>query len=105
MHMLTSANSTDPQYKIYCIDGQAAVAKSVVVHRFVLHDITDDPDLWAAEPLYQWEHSEAGEWVMQHSVETPVWHRQASASMMGYEYVVVARLTPIDQTFFKLKYQ
>jgi len=101
-----SVNNADLQYKIESINGEEVVTKRVVVHQFTIYDSTDDPDLWAAEPLYQWEHSEAGQWVMQHSLEKPVWHRQWAADLiMCYRYVVVARLTLRDQTFFKLKYQ
>jgi len=101
----STVNTPDLQYKIESVNGQEIVTRSVVVHQFTIYDSTDDPDLWAGEPLYKWEQSEAGQWVKQHSTETPVWYRQLTVDSMNYQYIVVARLTLRDQTFFKLKYQ
>ena len=64
----------------------------------------EDPDLYAAQPLWEWQKSEAGAWVMEHAVETPFWTRQADHTSFGYRYYVVARLRESDQTFFKLKW-
>ena len=64
----------------------------------------EDPDLYAAQPLYNWQNSEAGSWVMEHAVETPFWTRQADYSSYGYRYYIVARLRESDQTFWKLKW-
>jgi hypothetical protein len=101
----SATNKTELKYKIESIDGQDVVASRVVVHQFDLYDITDDPDLWAGESLYKWEHSDAGKWVKQHSTEPPVWYRQLAVSTAGYQYIIVARLTLPDQTFFKLKFK
>jgi len=74
-------------------DGQEVVEEihKVVVHRFRLSDV-DDPDLYAAEPLYKWEKSEPGQFVMQHAVDQPEWHRNINQSTYSYQYVIVAEL-------------
>ena len=48
------------------IDGQAVVFSDVVVHEFPMGDV-EDPDLYAAQPLWDWQNSEAGAWVMEHA--------------------------------------
>jgi hypothetical protein len=78
--------------------------KKVMVHTFTVSDI-EDPDLWAAEPLHQWEQSEAGAWVMANAVDRPSWHRHLDPTSCGYRYTIVAELRDIDQTFFELKYR
>lgn len=87
------------------VDGQDYVEKihRVVVLRFKVGDV-EDPDLYAAEPLHQWEKSEAGQWVMANAVETPLWQRANDVSIYGYQYAVIARLRDKDLTWFKLKY-
>lgn len=77
--------------------------KTVVVHRFKMGDV-DDPDLYAAQPLYEWEQSEMGQWVMSHAVDQPEWRRNMNISLYGYEYVIVAKLTARDYTFWQLKW-
>ena len=86
------------------IDDQVVEISDLVVYSFQVGD-SDDPDLYASGPLYEWQEREAGQWVMEHAVETPFWHRTLEAESYYYIYRVVARMTTKDQTFFKLKYQ
>ena len=91
-----------PEWRL--IDDQAVKFSDVTVHEFNLGDV-EDPDLYAAEPLYQWQQSEAGQWVMAHAVETPFWHRVNDPHYYGYKYYIIARLREQDQTYWTLKWQ
>ena len=75
----------------------------VVAHRFRMGDV-EDPDLYAAQPLYEWQSSEMGKWIMSKAVDTPEWHRQADVSTYGWQYAVVAKLKEADYTFWVLKW-
>jgi hypothetical protein len=63
----------------------------VIVHQFKMSDV-EDPDLYAAEPLHQWQESDPGKFVMEHAVEKPEWHRNTNFDIFGYRYVVIAEL-------------
>ncbi len=76
---------------------------AVWVHSFYLSDV-DDPDLYAAEPMYQWEKSEEGQWLMKNSSLTPTWHRNIDNNTMGYKYQIRAYLSPKNYTYWKLKF-
>ena len=89
--------------QVKMIDGVPVAFSDVVVHHFPMGDV-EDPDLYAAEPLYNWQKSEAGAWVMAHAVEPPFWVRQPDLSSYGYRYYIVARLREQDQTFWSLKW-
>jgi hypothetical protein len=102
MAITTQPATLDNFGRIDLVDG--VPVKKVVVHTFTVGDV-EDPDLWAADPLYQWENSEAGQWVMANAVDRPSWHRQPDLLIHGYRYIIVARLRGIDQTFFELKYR
>ena len=54
----------------------------IVVHKFRVGDV-EDPQLYAGAPLYEWEHSEVGQWVMKHSKEQPTWSQYTDP----YSYV------------------
>lgn len=75
----------------------------LVVHRFSVGDV-EDPDLYAGEPLLAWERSDLGRWVMEHAVNTPVWHRYIDYNNWGHSYKIVAELTEEHATFYNLKY-
>jgi hypothetical protein len=75
----------------------------VIVHRFRMGDV-EDPDLYAAEPLWNWQQSEMGKWVMEKSIETPIWHRQSSLNQYHTEYAVQAWLRGADYSFWVLKW-
>jgi hypothetical protein len=77
--------------------------KTVVVHRFKMGDV-EDPDLYAAQPLWEWQQSEMGQWVMSHAVDQPEWHRHNNPASYHTEYAVVAKLTAKDYTYWILKW-
>lgn len=92
----------DKEYKV--IDDHVICFSDICVHEFSMGDV-EDPDLYAAEPILQWQKSEAGEFVMAHAVEQPYWVRAIDASTYGYRYRIMARLSEQNQTFFRLKFQ
>jgi hypothetical protein len=77
--------------------------KTVVVHRFKMGDV-EDPDLYAAEPLWNWQQSEMGQWVMSHAVDQPEWRRNTYHESYHTEYIIVAKLTAKDYTYWVLKW-
>ena len=94
--------SQPPEYRI--IDDRVVCISDIVVHEFAMGDV-EDPDLYAAQPLSDWQDSEAGQFVMKHAVEKPYWIRQVDLHSYGHRYVIVARMRESDQTFFKLKFE
>ena len=92
----------EPEYKL--IDNKVVKFQDVKVHEFRMGDV-EDPDLYAAQPIYDWQQSEAGQWVMEHAVETPFWHRHIDPYEYGYRYYIIARLQEQDQTYWALKWQ
>jgi len=75
----------------------------VVVHTFRMGDV-DDPDLYAAEPLWLWQNTDMGKWIMANAVQTPSWHRLVDPSSFGWTYTIRAELTPKDYTFWWFKW-
>lgn len=75
----------------------------VVVHSFNMGDV-EDPDLYAGEPLYNWQNSEMGEWVMANAVQTPSWHRKINPASFGWTYTIRAELSPKNYTFWWIKW-
>ena len=94
--------SQPPEYQI--IDDRVVRISNIVVHEFAMGDV-EDPDLYAAQPLSEWQDSEAGKFVMAHAVEIPYWIRQVDYNSYGHRYVIVARMRESDQTFFRLKFK
>jgi hypothetical protein len=75
----------------------------VVVHKFNVSDV-DDPDIYAAGPLFDWERSEAGQFVMKYAVDQPEWHRHIDSMWMGYKYIIVAELEAKKLSEFYLRW-
>ena len=38
----------------------------ITFHQFSMGDV-DDVDIYAAQPIYEWQQTEQGQWVMQHA--------------------------------------
>jgi hypothetical protein len=75
----------------------------VVVHKFSLADV-EDPDIYAAGPIFDWERSEAGQFVMKHAVDKPEWHRHMDPMFMGYRYIILAELEAKKLSEFYLRW-
>jgi hypothetical protein len=90
-----------PESKL--IDGKVVKFADVKVHEFNMGDV-EDPDLYAAQPLYDWQESETGKWVMTHAIETPFWHRAVNPSTYGWTYYIIARFKEPDQLYWELKW-
>jgi hypothetical protein len=64
----------------------------------------EDPAVYAAEPLIEWEKSESGKWVTANSANRPTWHVGTNYNTFGYNVYVVADLSEDAWTYFYLKY-
>ena len=63
----------------------------VVVYKFTVGDV-EDPDLYAADPIWKWQESEPGKFVMEHAIDKPIWNRYLDSSSYGHQYAIVAEL-------------
>ena len=75
----------------------------VVVHKFNMSDV-EDPDLYAAQPIFDWERSEAGQFVMKHAVDKPEWHKHMDPMWMGYQFLIIAELEAKKLSEFYLRW-
>ncbi len=89
------------KYKI--VGDRVEEIREVTVHEFIVSYV-DDPDLWAAEPLYKWEHSEQGQWVMKNAYEKPVWHKMQDISQLNYKFIIRAKFLGSTLTEWLLRY-
>ena len=89
--------------RVKIIGDKAVKFRDVCVHEIRMGDV-EDPDLMVADPIWRWQESDAGKFVMEHAVEKPYWTRQADMSSFGHLYRIMARLSEPDQTFWTLKW-
>jgi len=84
-------------------DGSISTIHRVVVHKFKVSDV-EDPDLYAADPMVDWEKSDPGKFVMKYSVSTPAWYRHLSFESLVYQYVIIAELESKKLSEFYLRW-
>ena len=75
----------------------------IVVHRFTLGDV-DDPDIYAAQPIYEWQQTDAGKFVMEHAIDQPVYHQHIDHMNYGYQYAITAELEKKKLSEFYLRW-
>lgn len=85
------------------VDDKVEEIHKIVVHRFRISDV-DDPEIYAAEPLWEWQQSEQGQFVMTHAIDAPVFHKNLNQSSFEYEYAIVAELEKKKLTEYYLKF-
>jgi len=93
------------RYRVVQKNGQDVVEEihKIVVHRFKLSDV-EDPDIYAAEPILQWQKSEAGQFVMKHAIEQPMYHQHVDYLHYGYQYAITAELESKKLTEYYLRW-
>ena len=75
----------------------------VVVHTFGLGDV-EDPELYAAQPIWEWQQTDAGKFVMENAVEVPCFQRHTDHLTYGYKYAIIAELEKKKLSEFYLKF-
>lgn len=90
-------------HKYVLVGDRVEEVKTVVVHEFSMGDV-EDPDLYAAQPLFEWEKSDVGQWIMKNAADTPTWNRIADPMSYGYKYQIRAKLMGPALTEWLLKY-
>lgn len=65
---------------------------------------TEDPEIYAAEPLLAWQKSPAGSWAMANCLTTPEWNLVPDHCNFGYTVIITGRMTEENYTFYRLKY-
>lgn len=89
--------------EVKIVDGVPVKYIDILVHTFGLGDV-EDPEIYAAEPIWEWQQTEAGQWVMEHAVNQPWWTKRMDYNSYGYKCNIIARLSEADAVFFRLKY-
>jgi hypothetical protein len=89
--------------RIWPSDKGDIITSTHIVHEFRLGDV-DDPDIYAAGPIFDWERSEAGQFVMKHAVDIPSYHSQPDYNSFGYRYAIVAELEAKKLSEFYLRW-
>ena len=64
-----------------------------IVHYIKMGDV-EDPELMIAQPIWEWQQTEKGKYIMEHSKPEPMWVRCINHRTYGYEYQIKAYLTP-----------
>ena len=90
-------------YQVKLIGDKWVSFRDVVVHTIRMGDV-EDPDLCVASPIWDWQNSDAGKFIMEHAVEKPNWHRTTDCASYGHRYDIVARLSEQNECFWTLKW-
>jgi hypothetical protein len=88
--------------KFMMIDGEVHEIHKIVVHKFINFD--DDPDIFIAADLHDWENSEQGIWIKEHAVETPQWAKMPDYVSLGTRVVIIAKLKEKDVVYYRLRW-
>jgi hypothetical protein len=72
------------------------------VHSFSMGDV-EDPEIYAAQPIYDWQQTDHGQWVMKHGRD-PTFQIIPDPISFGYRVVITAHVTPRRWTEFCLKF-
>jgi hypothetical protein len=73
-----------------------------IFYKFTLSDV-EDPDIYAAGPIFEWQQTEKGKWVMENCPD-PSYKIITNVTTFGYQVIIYGDLSEKDQTYFTLKY-
>ena len=76
----------------------------MIVFKSLLIGDCEDPQLYAAGPIIDWQNSEEGKWVMENAKETPSWRISTDMNSYSYRVDIYGELEEQDEIIFRLKY-
>lgn len=80
-----------------------SLTHTIKVYGFSVGDV-EDPDLYAADPLLEFEKTERYKWLKKHA-EDVYWIRGPARFDLGFSYEVRAVLSEPNLILYKLKYE
>lgn len=89
----------------YSVDDNHNVTEihKVVVHQFYMNEV-DDPDIHAAQPIWEWQQSDAGKFVMENAIGTPVFHKKVDPNTISWKFAIIAELEQKKLSEFYLRW-
>lgn len=99
----TSLDFSD--YPCLLIDNKIQKIVKIIVHKFEIVTVSEDIAMYAAEPILKWQQSEVGQWVIKNSVESPKWERFSDYSLYIEKFVITAKMSESNATYFSLKWK
>jgi hypothetical protein len=77
--------------------------QKITFHSFTMGDV-EDPYLYAAFPISEWQKTEHGAWCMEHAVGEPTFWCNADPNTFGFRVTIVGELEDRDCTYLKLRW-
>jgi hypothetical protein len=71
-------------------------------HTFRMGDV-EDPEIYAAQPIWEWQQTEQGQWVMAHCSD-PKYVIEPDNMAWGHRVRLYGEVNDTDATFFRLKW-
>jgi hypothetical protein len=91
-------DTTLSKYQVY----NDEVYERHIVHKFRLGDC-EDPDIYVAEPIYKWQQTEHGQWVMKHGRDQQ-YHMHMDYASFGYQVAITAHISAKRWTEYCLRF-
>jgi hypothetical protein len=76
--------------------------RKINFHSFGMGDV-EDPELYAAQPLYEWQQTEQGQWVMEHCSD-PRYIVRADVNSFGHKITVYGEVEDQLATEYLLRW-
>ena len=76
----------------------------ILVHSIEMGDV-EDPEIYAADPIIEFEKTEQGLWLKEHSLEQMEFIIRPNGGAFGFIIHLFAQLTDKDLTYYSLKWR
>lgn len=77
--------------------------RRVLLHSMLMSDC-EDPYLYAADPILEWQDTEKSRWCMAHVTEQAEFHVIPDIHTLGFRIDLTGWLEEADITYFKLRW-
>jgi hypothetical protein len=64
----------------------------ITFHEFSMSDV-DDVDIYVAQPIYEWQQTDQGKWVMKHAHDL-TYHTAPDPHTFGYRVTISGEMDP-----------
>jgi len=78
------------------------VTVKVIFHSFTMGDV-DDLDIYVAQPIYEWQQTDKGKWVMDNASDLK-YYTSADPTTFGHKITIQGKLEDIKATEYYLRW-
>ena len=91
------------RHRMFSFNRESMHTVKIALHQFTIGDV-EDPYIYAAQPIYEWQQTDKGRWCMQNCEGEMTMFTMPDHPGFGYKVLIQGELSDKNLTYFRLRW-